>query len=47
MVESTGWIKQAIDGRVISEAEAREICLTADRELVTVHSYCILRSTAR
>lgn len=39
MVEFKGWMKQAIDERVISEAEAREIraiCLMADSEYVAM-----------
>lgn len=39
MVDFTGWMKQAIDERVISEAEAREIraiCLMAGSEFVTM-----------
>lgn len=39
MMEITGWIKQAVEERGISEAEAREIqtiCLKSDGEYVTM-----------
>ena len=39
VIEFTGWMKQAINEQVISEAEAREIraiCLKAATEFVTM-----------
>ena len=39
MIELTGWIKRAVEERIISDAEAREIhsiCLEADAEFVTM-----------
>lgn len=39
MIEFAGWMKQAVDERIISESEAREIqaiCLKADTEFVAM-----------